>query len=168
MGAVPCKLLSLPDEILTMILSFTMASEEPCHKRFSSGFRFPDPSRLDLLTDDQKQHYLDWIFISGTCQSTRRVGKPAFFCEKIFDVNAKLEDHLRGNKVNNMTASDVALAKACIRHVLGVPWQSIEESFEFTFFDYLQSISAYETRRNLGGDGRPRHDRELVLLWGFK
>ncbi|KAL8753939.1 MAG: hypothetical protein Q9199_004698 [Rusavskia elegans] len=184
MAVAESSLLSLPDEILSMIMAFTMASEEPvklrlfldlnrdfndqqdCHKRSPPGFRFSSPSRLDLLPLDQKEHYLDWLVVNGTCNRIRRVGKSAFFREKSFMIHESLFHALRANKVTNMTASDLALAKTCIRHVVSqISWRIIAKS---ALFDHLQSISVYKSRYGYGADRKSCYERHLVPVWGLK
>ncbi|KAL8990834.1 MAG: hypothetical protein Q9169_008026 [Polycauliona sp. 2 TL-2023] len=184
------QLLSLPEEVLTRIIAFAMASETPvllhlflilddeyhCQqklRKFDPPERQkPDLTRKRLLPRCHRRHYRDWIMVNGTCQRLRRIGKPAFFSEKVFDITKELIENLQAKKVKSLSVSDVGLAKAYIRHLV-IP---TNQEFDYTeqdyldagFFDRLQSISRSAYRSEKVRLGHLRMWTDVVAVWGTR
>ena len=132
----PASVLLLPSELLTMIMSFAMASDVPVFFRL---FRNLTPLSwfIDLLKqrgdthaifpESQQQHLLDWISVTGTCHRLRECGIPAFFREKSFVVPPRM---LRGLLNGNIRSSNFDMAMDCIRKVV-VPVDSFINGTDF-------------------------------------
>ena len=101
--ALPAGLDTMPGEILTKILTFTMASDTPVyfwllqlarngesHKGgIQRSFRpraylFPRILWGSTLSADQDEHYSDWRIATSISRRMRKSGIPAFFREKTF------------------------------------------------------------------------------------
>ncbi|KAL8902421.1 MAG: hypothetical protein Q9207_004729 [Kuettlingeria erythrocarpa] len=121
--ATQSRLLTLPCEILTDILALTMASHEPADLSI-----FIDVLRVrDMKADgacpnvhgrEQRDHWLDWMFVSGTCRLFKCYGKPAFFREKSFVISTHCIQVLTRVVGSEGLSTDLLLAKACIGSIV--------------------------------------------------
>lgn len=132
---------SVPNEILAKILGFAVASDIPIHLQhfidldrtahpkepaYDDGdggyhtvpYVMPQDWWLSQLAASQKDHFLDWILINGTCQRFRLIGKSAFFREKVFMLEEIFLRDLQAGKVKRLSAADTAMAFTCITHVV--------------------------------------------------
>ena len=98
----PPPISKIPREILCRILDYTMASEVPLDLDvfLSLGWRcgigqFPMSSSWKSWYPEgqyysQKEHFLDWVSVNGTCRAFRAYGTPAFFAHKIVTITYPL------------------------------------------------------------------------------
>ena len=100
------SLSTLPGEIISEILQFTMQSEEPLYIwlfpglkhsavqgiNILSGYDFRCPPRYPSRSvfEKQEQHFSDWRSVTSTCRRFRDYGIPAFFREKRFVIPCRL------------------------------------------------------------------------------
>ncbi|MCJ1263544.1 hypothetical protein MMC22_003414, partial [Lobaria immixta] len=128
----------LPNEILSIILSYTMITDGPVDLEYimQMGRRLQDirngtdtenaepsslvgPERwiLNSLVPWRREHLLDWFLINSTCCSSRACGRKAFFSEKIFELRPSFMKTLY-RKTARISDEDRATALACISHVI--------------------------------------------------
>ncbi|KAL8667988.1 MAG: hypothetical protein Q9168_007143 [Polycauliona sp. 1 TL-2023] len=145
--------------------------QEEIRKRRPPKRRKPPLSRLDVLPPCHREHYRDWIMVNGTCQRLRRVGKPAFFREKLFAIAKWVLEHLAVDKVKNMTASDLVLAKTCVRHLV-IPYRdqhcTEQEFLDNGFFERVQSVGRVVHRSETIGPGHARMWTDVETVWGSR
>lgn len=134
----------IPGEILSMILHFAMRCNTPVHLehllkyaqqrqniRRAKKIReiawetgqiiISEPGAfanwfVDLVPGEL-EHYQDWLLVNSTCRRFRVWGKKPFFMEKVFVVKPEFWENL-GETTKWITAEDVAIARASIRHVI--------------------------------------------------
>ncbi len=121
--ATQSRLLTLPGEILAEILAFTMASDEPADLSiFIDVLRVPDMKADSACPNvhgrEQREHWLDWMFVCGTCRLLKCYGKTAFFYEKSFVISTHCIQVLSRVVGSKMLSSDLLVAKACIGSIV--------------------------------------------------
>lgn len=132
---------TVPHEIISRILAYTMASTSPLHLQhfldLGQKTHNHDPTydnydvdyhfRSHLLSRDwwfaqldpsQKDHFLDWLLINGTCQRFSSLGKALFFSEKTFIISPALLRNLEEKKVRNLTVAATNRASSLITSVI--------------------------------------------------
>ena len=136
------RLQLLPGELLTEIMSYAMASDEPVFfwlfRNLTRSYRFYDlqqqrgynksyNTRSRVLPESQQQHLLAWLSVTGICHRLRECGIPAFFREKSFVVPPSMLRNILDGKVQS---SYLDLAMDCIRKVV-VPVRSFCSGSDF-------------------------------------
>ncbi|KAL8922678.1 MAG: hypothetical protein Q9208_004991 [Pyrenodesmia sp. 3 TL-2023] len=144
------RLLTLPGEILLEIITLTMASNKP-----ANPWLFIDVLRKtkrdvnrefpNMQPREQREHWLDWIFVNGTCRLLKCYGKSAFFREKRFVISTWCIQVLNSVVASDSVSPDLLLAKACVSNVVAPvacttinAWQMLPA---LHFFDRLRCIS---------------------------
>lgn len=122
--------LSLSGELLTKVMEFTVASDEPVdfllflqwtlspeHQETESGkqpWSFGYGMQCMSLPGDQVEHYVDWIGVTETCRRMRDFGKPAFFRRKRFIIPPSMVRDLHEGKIQYTSFN---IAQTHIQHV---------------------------------------------------
>ncbi|MCJ1465712.1 hypothetical protein MMC07_004331 [Pseudocyphellaria aurata] len=169
-------LLAVPAEVLSMILLETMRSDQLVHmehflevgrklESFRNGVDFRAKvakssesacvelfflAELDKLASGQKQHFLDFILVNSTCHALRAAGKRAFFSGKIFVISPQFLRELC-KATPRISAENLAMAMACIRHVIA-PIRNVDSPGGFITlprYHMLQSLRLLHVR--IGG-----------------
>lgn len=129
----------LPDGLLLKILGYAMLSDEPffmerflnCvndyHERTKSKDReiwitFPWDTKMPFserlyqrLGSSLGFHILDWWGVTNTSKRIRRVGKEAFFANKVFMMEPRLAEKLGKGQLTRFSAQDQEIAAKSIR-----------------------------------------------------
>ncbi|KAI4174334.1 MAG: hypothetical protein LQ346_008252 [Caloplaca aetnensis] len=121
--ATQSRLLTLPGEILTEILALTMASNEPADLRlFIDVLRDPemeaDGACPNVRLRVQTEHWLDWMFVTGTCRLFKCYGKTAFFREKSFTISTQCIQALDRVVASNRISTDLLVARVCVGNIV--------------------------------------------------
>lgn len=104
----------LPDEWLQKLLNYAMIRETPCCIQEYSKNNWSNKhgqSMMSAAIDEQPQstqrsHLLDWRLVVGTCRRFRRLGKEAFFSQKVFAMEPSLAIALQGLQFTLLTTED--------------------------------------------------------------
>lgn len=73
---------------------------------------------LRRLHHSQRSHLLDWLFVVGTCQRLRLLGKEAFFSQKVFAMDSQYANKLRHLEAGFLSTEDQHLATGLIRAII--------------------------------------------------
>ena len=155
----------VPDEILQNILEYAMIEDEPfcvemCfreaelierkkkmdpwHYAKQLGRR-SDPFKCNLPSD-QLRHLLDWRAVVGTCRRIRRMGKPAFFSQKVFAMGPGLASQLQNLQVSRLSAQDQQIA---VKYMSSIIWTKNRTSSPSAFLKLSRHISTFPRLRHL-------------------
>lgn len=89
---------------------------------FKRGGDNPVCSLLRLLLTNadptQVPHLLDWCIVNGTCRRFRKLGKEAFFSQKVFGMSAGFARRLQKLEVKNLSADDQRTALKYISSII--------------------------------------------------
>ena len=149
----------IPDEILQSILNYAMITDAPfcAETRFRMAElldienkmaqdddpRRPEALALSLgyqLSIDQRPHLLDWRAVVGTCRRFRRVGKSAFFSQKVFVMGPRLASRLQNLQVGCLSVEDQQMAVKSIRSII---WIVDSTSSPSEFLTLSRHMSAF-------------------------
>ena len=124
------KLTSLPNELFATIMESFMRSNQPVffwlfrdilespefeiQQRAGRAHRNAPETWKYALPRSQRGHFLDWLYVTSTCQLFRKVGQAAFFTEKNFIIPPST---LRALQQDRHRSRNMDLAKTHIRHV---------------------------------------------------
>lgn len=97
------------------------------------------PEELRLSTN-QRPHLLDWRAVVGTCRRFRRIGKSAFFSQKVFVMGPRLASQLQNLQVTCLSVEDQQIAVKCIRSII---WIVDGTSSPSPFLTLSRHISAF-------------------------
>ena len=118
-AVLPAGLDTLPGEVLTKILTFTMASDTPVYfwlylqssrnreylragmeeSLKSQAYWFQRSSRSPALPANQVEHHSDWCIATSVSRRMRESGVPAFFRHKTFIVPPDMLADLQESKI---------------------------------------------------------------------
>ena len=165
----PAFLPLLPGEILTRIMTFAMASDEPVflwlfrnltriecfyplqQQRGDAKQFYLDPT----FPESQQKHLLDWVSVTGTCHRLGECGIPAFFRAKSFVVPPDMLQGLLDGKIRSPNF-DLAMDSIC---KVVVPLRSLYSGSDFMILPKYHrfarlsamTIRAPDTRENMLG-----------------
>jgi len=158
-------ILTLPNELLSQILAYTVASEVPFHlERFvlqgedvrMNCWRIlerpPEEGFLDSLFPWQRKHDWDWIMVNNTCRRFRECGTSKFFSQKTIIVTSETNMSLHHDGRRRVSPSIRAAIASHARHVILVlpmpscnakgEWDSeLDSLLPFNAFQFLRSLS---------------------------
>ena len=127
----------LPDEILQKILNYVMMRDDPfCIQEYFHDRNGGADRDLQRLHHSQRSHLLDWLLVVGTSQRLRRLGKEAFFSQKVFVMDSQYASKLRNLEAEFLTTQDQHIAVGLIRAIVlikGIFLNSQDEK-KFTAF----------------------------------
>ena len=130
----------IPDEVLQMILNYAMIRDEPfCAETCFREAEFLS-SRDYELSINQRPHLLDWRAVVGTCRRFRRIGKLAFFSQKVFAMGPCLASQLRNLQVTCLSVEDQQIAVKYIRSII---WMENDTTSPSAFLTLSCHISAF-------------------------
>ena len=138
----------LPDEILQQILNNVMKRNDPfCIQEYFHDRNGGADRDLQRLHHSQRAHLLDWLLVVGTSRRLRRLGKEAFFSQKIFVMDSPYASKLRNLEAGFLSTQDQHTAVGLIRAIVlidGILF-NIEDEKKFTKFyrssGFINSVS---------------------------
>ena len=109
----------IPDEILQEILTYAMMRDDPfCIQEYFHDRDIAANRDLQRVHHSQRSHLLDWLLVVGTCQRFRRLGKEAFFSQKVFVMSARFAIKLRNLEAGFLSTQDQHIATRLIRSIV--------------------------------------------------
>ena len=139
----------LPDELLQKILNHVMMRDDPfCIQEYFHDRNGGADRDLQRLHPSQRSHLLDWLLVVGTCERLRRLGKEAFFSQKVFVMDSQYASKLRNLEAGFLSTQDQHIAVGLIRAIVlieGICF-NIEDENKFTEFyrpsGFIDGVSA--------------------------
>ena len=98
------------------------------------------------LSPDQKPHLSDWRAVTGTCRRFRRIGKMAFFSQKVFVMRPRLASQLQKQQVACLSVEDQQIAVRCIRSIVWIVDSTTSPS---SFLTLSRQMAAFTRLRRL-------------------
>ena len=134
----------IPDEILEEILNYTMMRDEPfCIQEYFHDRNAGADGDLQKVHHSQRSSLMDWGLVVGTCKRFRRLGKEAFFSQKVFVMDARYAAKLRNLEAEFLTTQDQHIATTQIRSIVLIDSIFLNPQDQIKWTNY-QGSSAFD------------------------
>ena len=128
----------LPDEILEEILHYVMMHDDPfCIQEYFHDRYIAANHDLQRVHHSQRSSLLDWGLVVGTCKRFCRIGKEAFFSEKVFLMDSRFAVKLRNLEAGFLTTQDQYIATRHIRSIVFIDsiFLNIQDQHKWTRYN---------------------------------